>query len=370
MNAPQLASSDAIATFLALRQTELASSSKQSLVWGDARKELWGKRIFRREVCKQRNLWTVANPSRQSRVNRARFTLLETLSESLDQTRRVNAPSLASSDYRALTVGRITTRVWPPARCAVARKGWLSVTAISGAARANRNSKLVILPTPRTGELMIRAKLISFLFMVISVPILATFLSGQTFTYDAAASGNNGGVSGASGSINVSLTAGELVEANCEAYGGSASNTLSDSLGNTWHQAIGLTNPGELSEWYSVIAHGGSDTIQCQGSSGTSFVELGTVGEVSSTGWPASPLDQANAVYFSTASSCNVSTPAATSQPVELAIAGCATAGGVVGSASGWTLRQQWSSNSGAFFDSPLSSTGIILLIRTLVVLA
>ena len=184
--------------------------------------------------------------------------------------------------------------------------------------------------------------------------------SGQTFTFDAAASGNNGGVSGASGSINVSVTAGELVEANCEAYGGSASNTLSDSLGNTWHQAIGLTNPGELSEWYSVIAHGGSDTIQCQGSSGTSFVELGTVGEVSSTGWPASPLDQANAVYFSTASSCNVSTPSATSQAIELAIAGCATAGGVVGSASGWTVRQQWASNSGAFFDSALSSTGIV----------
>ncbi len=227
----------------------------------------------------------------------------------------------------------------------------------AGAGTWNPTSIVIPVPTgAATGSVVVTVG------GVASNPYNFTVSSVQTFAYDAAASGNNGGVYGASSTISVSVPAGELVEANCETFGGSSNNTVSDSLSNTWQLAASITttNLAQVDEWYSVIAHAGSDTIQCQGSSGTSFVELGTVGEVSSTGWPASPLDQANAVYFSTASSCNVSTPAATSQPVELAIAGCATAGGVVGSASGWTLRQQWSSNSGAFFDSPLSSTGIV----------
>jgi RHS repeat-associated protein len=187
--------------------------------------------------------------------------------------------------------------------------------------------------------------------------------SGAIVTYDPAASSNNGSGTGASSAtLNVSLTAGELVHVDCEVFGAaSTSNTVSDSLGNTWIQAatISVTDPGQISEWYAVATKGGSDTIQCQGATGTTYIKLGSVGEISSTGWQYPTLDQGNEVFFSTSSPCTVSTLSPTVQNSEFAIAGC-TVTGTVGSGSPWTLRQQWADTSAALYDSILSSSGIV----------
>lgn len=191
---------------------------------------------------------------------------------------------------------------------------------------------------------------------------------GATLTYQSARSTNCVNVSGATcTSASVTLTVGDLMVGSCWSWDstGTRTMTFSDTQSNTWNQidtSFFQGGNGLFRDYWAIISTGGSATFTCTGTGATiapDFTDMHVDTWTSSTGWPASPVDQHAINSFLGTAPCSNTTPLNTTQAIELLYGACTGSGTAGPTVSAPLIQAQLTTgNSTISAYRSLSSTG------------
>jgi hypothetical protein len=153
-------------------------------------------------------------------------------------------------------------------------------------------------------------------------------------------------------SFSSNTTAGDTIIVAIDGEASSISS-VTDSLGNTYTKAVGITSPSNLAIYYASDMTGGADTVTADFGSSTGFSTL-YIQEVSGVA-VSSPVDQTNSSSVSSGTSLS-SGNVTTTQASELLFGYCWSSHSVTAGESGWGVLQTTGGNLSE--DLAVSSTG------------
>lgn len=154
--------------------------------------------------------------------------------------------------------------------------------------------------------------------LILAILALCAATWAQVITPQAAETGTATNAAGTTQALSVTLAVGDLVVAECSAPTGDVL-TITDGKLNTWtnNPSTHTTPVFSTVQAWSVISIGGATTITCT-SNTSGYLIVDSTGYQSTTGWPASPIDQRGSTTQTAGTSLTVTAGGANIRAVEV----------------------------------------------------